>query len=141
MSKERRKIRRNAKAETLAERLKKASKEILYISETDAEILPFVGEKAEAVNAETVLKQTRTDAPVEERDFEEFFKRLTSLQEWFGDEEIENANRFAKLKEILQKNLKDIKVFKIGTVEINIYIVGLDQQNILTGVQTKAVET
>lgn len=141
MSKKSRKIRKNTKAETLAERIKKASEQIFYISETDAEILPFIGEKAEAVNAETVLKQTGADAPVEERDFEEFFKRLTSLQEWFGDEEIENANRFAKLKEILQKNLKDIRVFKVGTIEIDIYIVGLDRQNILTGVQTKAVET
>jgi hypothetical protein len=141
MSKERKKIKKIDKPETLAERIKKVSEGLFYISESDAEILPFVGERGEAVNAETILKQTNSDAPVEERDFKDFFKRLTELQEWFGDEEIENANKFAKLRDMLQKNLRDIKVFKVGRIEIDIYVVGLDAQNILTGIQTKAVET
>lgn len=141
MSKERKKNKKIDKPETLAERIKRASKELFYISETDAEIIPFVGEEADAVNAETILKQTKSDAPIEERDFEDFFKRLTELQDWFGDEETKNANKFAKLKDILQKNLRDIKVFKVGRIEIDVYVVGLDAQNILTGIQTKAVET
>ena len=141
MSKERKKIKKIDKPETLAERIGKVSEGLFYISETDAEILPFVGEMTEAVNAETILKQTKSDPPVEERDFKDFFKRLTELQEWFGAEEIENANKFAKLRDMLQKNLRDIKVFKVGRIEIDIYVVGLDAQNILTGIQTKAVET
>lgn len=141
MSNKRRKIKKIDKPETLAERIKKVSEGLYYISETDAEILLFVGEEAEAVNAEIILKQTKSNAPVEERDFEDFFKRLTDLQEWFGEREIENANKFAELKRILQKNLRNIKVFKVGRIEIDIYIVGLDRQNILTGIQTKAVET
>ena len=141
MSKERKKIKKNDKPETLAERIKKASEGLFYISETDAEILPFVGEETEKVNSETILKQTRSEAPVEERDFENFFERLTRLQEWFGEEETENVKRFAKLKDILQRSLRDIKVFKVGSIEIDIYVVGLDSQNILTGIQTKAVET
>lgn len=132
---------KDEKTETLAEQIKKASKGLFYISETDAGILPFKGEKAQTVSAETILKQTKKDAPVEERDFEDFFTRLTEMQEWFGDEEIRNANRYASLKELLQKNLRDLKVFKVGTIEIDIYIVGLDAENRLTGIQTKAVET
>ena len=141
MSKERRKIKKFDKPETLDERIKKASEGLYYISESDAEILPFVGEKAEAVNMETILKQIKSDAPVEERDFEDFFNRLTELQEWFGDEEARNAKKFAKLKDVLQKNLRNIKVFKVGRTEIDVYVVGLDEKNILTGIQTKAVET
>ena len=141
MSGKRKKTNKNDKPETLAERIKNASEGLFYISETDAEILPFIGEQAEAVNAETILKQTESEAAVEERDFEDFFKRLTELQEWFGEEETANANKFAKLKDILQKNLRDLKVFKVGNIELDVYIVGLDANNIVTGIKTKAVET
>lgn len=141
MSKRINKNKKNDKLETLAERIEKACEGLFYISETDAEILPFIGEQAEAVNAETVLKQIKSDTAVEERDFESFFKRLTELQEWFGEEEAGNANKFANLRDLLQKNLKDIKVFKVGRIELDVYAVGLDANNILTGIQTKAVET
>ena len=141
MSGRKNKTKKKDKPETLAERIKKACEGLFYISETDAEITAFIGEQAEAVNGETILKQTKSDGAVEERDFEDFFKRLSEVQEWFGEEETTNANKFAKLKDILQKNLKDIKVFKVGRIELNVYAVGLDANNILTGIQTKAVET
>lgn len=127
--------------ETLAERIEKASQGLYYISETDAEIVPFVGKEAESVTCEEILKQTRTDDFVEERDFTELFRRLTGIQDWFAAEELENVRKFNELKRLLEDNLRDLKVFKIGKIEIDIYIVGLDQQNILTGIQTKAVET
>lgn len=141
MCKKKKKTKKNSEPATLVERIKKASEGLFYISETDAEILPFVGEKARAVDIKTLLNQTRSDAPVEERDFAEFFKRLTENQEWFGTEEIKNANRFADLRDLLEENLKNIKVFKVGRIELDIYIVGLDERNVLTGIRTKAVET
>lgn len=116
-------------------------KDLYYISETDSELFPFVGERAEEVSVETILKQIGRNDPVEERNFEDLFKRLTEIQEWFGDEETRTANKFSELKEFLVKNLRDIKVFKIGKIEVDIYIVGLDTNDILKGVWTKAVET
>ena len=126
-----------------AEQIKKAARDLYYISETDAEISPFVGEKAECVTREAVLKQVcaERDTPIEERDFEEFFARLTAHQDWFGDEEIETAGKFSKLKELLETNLREIKVFKLGKIQIDIYVVGLDSENRLMGIKTEAVET
>jgi hypothetical protein len=118
-----------------------AVKDLFYISETDSEIFPFTGKEAESVSAEELLGQIGSRGPVEERDFEEFFDRLTKLQEWFGDEETRAANRFAELREILKKHLADLKVFKVGRIEVDIFIVGLDENGILRGVRTKAVET
>lgn len=128
---------------TLAEQIRKASEDLYYISETDAEIFPFAGTKADAVTKENLLSQTasKPDAPVEERDFESFFARLTKIQDWFGDEEKQTAAKFARLKELLESNLKNLKVFKVGLIEIDVYIVGLDSESHLTGVKTKAVET
>lgn len=129
--------------ELLTEKIKKAVEGLYYISETDAEIFPYSGGKTGEVSAETILSQTKTsnNPNVEERDFSQFFERLTKLQDWFGDEEKNIAQRFAELKHLLEENLRDIKVFKIGSIELDIYVVGLDKENNLAGIKTKAVET
>jgi hypothetical protein len=131
------------KVNPFVEKVKELSAGLYYISETDAEILPFAGAKAEAVTKENILSQTNNapDASVEERDFAEIFARLTELQDWFGEEENAIAAKFAALQKFLEENLKDLKVFKIGRIQIDIYFVGLDADGNLMGIQTKAVET
>ena len=127
----------------LAEQIKNAAQGLFYISETDAEIMPFVGTTAEKVDKEEILKQTKAmpGKTVEERKFSDFFARLTEIQDWFEDEEKVTAQKFTVLKEVLENNIRDLKVFKIGKVELDIYVVGLDSENTFLGIQTKAVET
>lgn len=128
---------------TLAELLKKATENLYYISETDAEIVPFIGRAAQTVTKEEVLRQTgkQPGEKIEERDFYQFFDRLTKIQDWFGEEETAMAEKYTVLKNLLAENLKDLKVFKIGQIELDIYFVGLDEYGKLVGVKTKAVET
>lgn len=127
----------------LAEQIKNAAAGLWYISETDAEILAFTGGKADLATKENLLSQIGkpSDAQVEERDFAELFARLTAIKDWFGDEEKTTAKRFAALKDLLEKNLKGLKVFKVGQIQIDVYVVGLDAEGNLAGIQTKAVET
>ncbi|HYP50404.1 MAG TPA: nuclease A inhibitor family protein [Pyrinomonadaceae bacterium] len=127
----------------MSERIRETSEGLYYISETDAEISPFAGTKADAVTKENLLRQTgnKPDAPVEERDFATFFTRLTKIEDWFGEEEKQAAAKFARLKELLERNLKDLRVFKVGRIEIDVYVVGLDAQGNLAGIKTQAVET
>lgn len=133
----------NSKTDNFSAQLKKSIAGLYYTSETDAEIMPFAGQKAAAVTAQEVLSQTKAapDAAIEEKDFSEFFARLTEIQDWFGDEEKATAQKFDGLKNLLAKNLKDLKIFKVGTIQIDVYAVGLDANGVLTGIQTKAVET
>lgn len=123
--------------------LESLTKDLIYISETDAEIVPFTFAKAEAVTAAEVIAHAglKTDAPVEETDADAFFSRLTTIKDWFGPREKEAAGRFFALKAELKKELRDVRVFKIGKVQIDIYVVGIDRQGRLAGVKTKAVET
>lgn len=135
--------RRDPNENDLAEQIKKFAAGLYYISETDAEILPFAGTEAKSVTVEEVLSQTKSAAgsPTEERDFSEFFARFTEMQDWFGDEEKETAQKFVRLKQFLEKNLKDLKVIKIGKIQLDVYVVGLDAESRLMGIKTKAVET
>jgi hypothetical protein len=147
MARRKKKIKNAKKPDTnnkeLARQIKKVSEDLYYISETDAEIFPFIGNKAEAITGKEVLKQIKSTAetPVEERDFTEFFAYLTQIQDWFGNEEKATAQKFSNLKDLLEKNLKNLKVFKVGKIQLDIYVVGLDAESNLMGIQTKAVET
>ncbi len=137
------KINASLQQSNLIKQIKNYAADLYYISETDAEILPFVGEQAESVNNEVILRQTKNDpdSPIEEKIFTEFFERLTKIQEWFGDEEKETAEKYLSLRTLLEENLSDLKVFKIGKTQLNIYVVGLSTENKLLGVKTKAIET
>jgi hypothetical protein len=140
---EKKKITKSKADESLARQIRKIAEGLYYISETDAEVSPFTGTRADAATKENLLRQTgnKPDAPVEEREFAAFFTRLTKIEDWFGDEEKHSAAKFARLKELLESNLKDLKVFKVGRIEIDVYVVGLDSENRLAGIKTKAVET
>lgn len=124
-------------------RLEEYLEDLYYISETDAEFSVFSGEKAKSVSKEEILRQTKKplDAKISEKDFAEFFGRLTKIQDWFEEEETENARRFEELEKLLKENLTNLKVFKIGEIQLEIYIVGLDSEGVLRGVKTEAVET
>lgn len=132
-----------SKKEELADQIKKNVKDLWYMSETDAEILPFIGNQMESVTKDNLLTQISLplDSSVEERDFAELFNRLTKMQDWFGDEEKATAEKFSALRNLLETNLKDLKVFKVGRIELDVYVVGLDTESNLMGIQTKAVET
>ena len=129
--------------DNLAEQIKIAVRGLYYISETDALIQPFVGKQAKAVSKQEILSQTKkaADSTIEEKDFAGFFARLTEIQDWFGDEEREIAQKFVQLKELLEKNLRDLKVFRIGKIQLDVYVIGLDAKDNLSGIETKAVET
>lgn len=143
MPKRRKKMKNFEEKKNLAEEIERAVEGLYYTSETDSEIFPFIGDKTGIVSAENLLEQLKhpAGAPVEERDFDEIFERLTENQDWFGEEEIEIAKKFANLRNLLKENLKDLKVFKIGKINLDVYFVGLDSEGILMGIKTEAVET
>lgn len=116
---------------------------LTYLSETDAPINAFAGQSAVCVTAETLLLQIgrSTDVKIVENDFNDFFAPLIKIQKWFGEDERKMTEKFAQLKELLQTNLIGKKVFRIGKIDLDIFVVGLDSENILRGIQTKATET
>ena len=143
MPPKKRKMKSEQKGNELLKQIQRVIKDLNYTSESDALIEMFAGSAADAVTQENLLGQIgkAVDSPVEERNFDDFFAPLIKLQNWFGDEEKASAAKFAVLRDLLKNNLKDLNVFKIGSVELDIYAVGLDAEGKLTGIKTKAVET
>lgn len=125
------------------ESIKKAVENLTYMSETDAELEPFAGIFAADVTKEEILRQTGHSATesIQEKSFTEVFDNLTKIQDWYGEEERLTAEKFIGLKNLLEKNLKNLRVFKIGQINLEVFFVGLDSEGKLVGVKTAAVET
>jgi hypothetical protein len=116
---------------------------LIFISETDSEFEYFSAGKISELTAENFRKilNVSKEESTEERKFDDFFSRLTTYRDWFGAREKRNADRYAKLKKILEANLRELKVFRIGKIRIDIFIVGVNEAGEIAGVKTSAVET
>jgi len=129
------------KGEILLAKIAEISHGIVYISETDAAIETFAAGKRDAVDSRYLFEKDSHEKEVKEISLDRFLPRLREQRDWFGPGKKEKAKRFAKLEALLRENLRDLKVFKVGRIQIDIYVVGLDADNDLVGIKTKAVET
>lgn len=128
------------KGENLLAEITRSTDGLTYISETDAPVEAFSGGHADTVDI-TSLIENRGSVKCEKLSAKKFFDRLTTVSDWFGPEQIETARRFSEVEKILEENLRDLAAFKMGHIQIDIYVVGLDADNNLIGIKTKAVET
>src|SRR5262245_225766 len=124
--------------------LKAASKGLTYQSESDAPFTAFTWKGAKGdPTKEEVLKRARKPpkAPVEGVPLEDFFKDLTAEQDWHGEEEKADVQKYRNLQEAVQANLSGAKVFKVGQRKVDVYIVGKTDEGDWAGLKTTAVET
>ena len=120
-----------------------ASANLLYMSETDEPFQAFTWTGTTGLLTKSqllALTETPAGTPVEEVSLDEFFGTLTTDQTWFQDDEKQIATHYRALRATLESDLTDLKVFRVGVVNITIYIVGKAKNGDYVGVQTKAVE-
>jgi nuclease A inhibitor-like protein len=124
-------------------RMRDLARGLTYVSESDFPIDVFLSEKASAVTVDDVIAMAgrKSSEVVEEISLSDFFEKLTTVHDWYGPKEKDRCERFRKLQEYLEQVLKDLHVFRIGKIQIDIYIVGLTGDGRLAGLKTKAVET
>jgi hypothetical protein len=124
--------------------LKMATKGLLYMSESDEPFTTFTWKNvgAELTNDKLLALGKHVEgAPVKEVALDDFFKDLTESQEWHGEEEKADVMRYQKLLRVIKDNLSEVRVLKVGQVEVAIYILGRTKTGDWAGVKTKAVET
>lgn len=122
--------------------LEKASEGLLYQSESDEPFTTFKWKADGELTAAAVLKCARKPAktPVEEVPLADFFKDLTTDQDWYGEEEKATAEQYRGLLKAVKQNLADAKVFKVGKTKVSVFIVGKTDGD-WAGLKTTAVET
>ncbi|HVF68296.1 MAG TPA: nuclease A inhibitor family protein [Pyrinomonadaceae bacterium] len=127
----------------LSERLKSLTEGLSYQSESDYAVEPYAREADEgAPSAEEFAKgREGEDAAVRVLDFDSFFVNYTKEQDWWGDEERAVAKKFQALVAFMKESLKEIKVYRVGGVDADVYVVGRTASGGFAGVKTKVVQT
>ncbi len=72
---------------------------------------------------------------------DEFFKVAASEAEWKSKEELDTAKRYQTLVRLLKENLTDLKVYRVGEINIPVHVIGRHATGSWMGVSTRVVET
>lgn len=126
------------------ERLRNVTRDLVYISETDAPLKPFriVGAVGSDIAQEV---NSFADIPAgthsECASFEDLFARLTRKYDGADDETNRRADRFRGLYELLRAELSDLTVLRFGRIRIRIFVAGRTREGAIAGFETESVET
>jgi hypothetical protein len=129
--------------DSIATQLKQASNGLLFLSESDAPFEVIHWQTQEQLTPAKLLQLTNhpPDAPVELRTVDDFFAIATVEEDWHDQDERETVQRFHNLVSILKQNLSQLQVYRVGSIDIDAYIVGVTDGGELVGLSTKLVET
>jgi hypothetical protein len=127
--------------EDLTKAIGKAADGLLFPSETDAPITFVSLGKADPRGAVLKAKDRTPGTKVKTATVNAFFKPVVEEKDWFESEERERAARFRDLLTLLRENLTALRVYKVGDVTIDVYVIGKTVSGELAGVATQIVET
>lgn len=126
----------------LIDRLKQASDGLHWHSESDYPFTTIYWENVDYINNKLLQATDCTpDTTIEVRELDKFFSQATAEEDWYNDEEMTECKRYRELVHLLKTNLSNIKVYRVGEVEVNCYILGQTEQGAIAGLSTISVET
>ena len=131
-----------SKDKSLIEKLERAIKGVEFISETYAPFTVIVSDEPVARTTAALKKVFGLDGKnFEEIPFDDFFDRLTRDRDWHQTADKKQIAKYKKIRSTLETDLEDLRVLRLGRVQIDIYIVGFLPDNQAVGIRTKAIET
>ncbi len=127
------------------EALDAATKGLLWMSESDYPFEAFIWEFGEKISLsnEIVLKITKhsLDTPIKFIEFNSFFQGRVTPKNWHNEAEAETVRRYQQLVLMMPEYLSNLKVYKVGEIEVDIYIVGKTPTGDYAGLATVSIET
>lgn len=135
--------RKPSEPESFRERLNNACRGLNFISETDSRVTTVFGGASPSNSAADILNTIAASSAgnVETRDVAKFFSRLTTKKEWYNVTQNDNAEKFRDLESLLDAELTDLNVFRVGKIRLTYYVLGRDREGNVAGVKMAAIET
>ncbi|NEP15025.1 MAG: nuclease [Symploca sp. SIO2C1] len=123
---------------TLLSQLNDAIANLYWISASDEpwEVLAL----DEEPTTEAIAKLSEK-TPVKTRDFETFFKNATTEQDWHGEEDLSDVQRYRALVKLLQENLQALTIYTAGEVETDVFVTGRTEESGWIALKTLSVES
>lgn len=127
---------------SLVETLTKASENLLMPSESDFPFEVVHWENQADLTPEKLLELAAYPqaTPVEVVELEYLFRNVAQEKEWHDEAQKVNVARFQALVKTLKEHLRDIEVYRVGNISIDVYVIGKAEGG-LAGLSTKLVET
>jgi hypothetical protein len=127
----------------ITEELKQLTEGLLFMSESDYPFETVYWEDLPEISTQFLrgLSGQAEDAPVEIVSVDEFFRVAMSEESWRSEESRQEAKKYRGLVQTLKDNLDELKVYRVGEINIPVYIVGRNKTGNWLGISTRVVET
>jgi Nuclease A inhibitor-like protein len=121
---------------------KQVTTDLLWSSESDYPFEIVTWERAVDLDPTALFgKTTDPNDAIETITLADFFAPGLSVEDWYAADELALVNHYTDLLQAIESNLADVKVFRVGEIEIAIYIVGKTPAGDIVGLKTHTVET
>ena len=124
------------------QQLEIAIADLLWLSESESPFWIIYWYDCANSDRQAILQHQYPDkTKIVVQEFSDFFASATTEQPWHNPEEQEEVKRYQALVNLLSKNLTDLRVYLVGSVEIDAYILGMTNNRAIAGLSTKIVAT
>ena len=126
--------------------LERASSDLVYSSESDRPFeffaIPLPGRSGPPCAADFARLIGRDDADrAEEKSLVDFFARHTATSDPYDSAAQRIRPRYEALMRTISTKLRGVRVYRLGRVQVDCFIAGLDTHGNLVGLKTVAIET
>jgi hypothetical protein len=127
----------------IIEKLQQASADLLWFSESEYPFEVIQWEKGLEITPATAIGCSGSDPEIaiEMMSLADFFAPALQVQDWYDEAELADVRRFEELYRTIESNLEQVQVFRLGEIEITVYILGKTPDGDVVGLKTLVVET
>ncbi len=124
------------------DRLKQATTDLLWSSESDYPFEIVTWELGVELTPSDLFSNIYdTDLAIESIPLTDLFEPVLTIEDWYEQAELELIDRYTNLLDSINNNLSEVQVFRVGEVEIDIYIIGKTPTGDIVGLKTHSIET
>ena len=136
-------VKKTMTASELWDAITRATEGLLFHSESDAPLQPYrwAGDTAPSRKGLLKAEGRGADEVVEKETLHELFDPVTEEQSFWSDDDRAEAGRYKAVVRLLEEALREIRVYRVGKVDVDVYVVGKHGSGEWVGVKTHVVET
>ena len=125
----------------LIQELETATEDLFWFSESEYPFKVFYWHNADfGIDALLQRYNYPPETKIVVKDWQSFFANAIEEKDWYNETEIAETKRYQNLVNLITQNLKTIRVYLLGEVEIDVYILG-ETESAIVGLITKAIAT
>jgi hypothetical protein len=128
---------------SLLQQLEQAAQGLWFISESESPLEPFSLPPGTSLENETefLVAIDNPGQPVEQITLPYFFRNMVRTGPEQEPAQQTIAQRFIALQQWLETNLQEVRVYRVGQIQVQAYVVGKTPEGTWLGLKTTLIET